>query len=59
MGLAALVVAIALLFAWALPTGSVIAWGLVIAGGAFGLFGLYEAYHGWCAARALGFKTPV
>jgi hypothetical protein len=25
---------------------------------ACGLFALFEAYRGWCAVRACGFKTP-
>ena len=28
----------------------------LVAGGAFAIF---EAQRGWCAVRALGFKTPV
>lgn len=24
-----------------------------------GLFGLFEAANGWCAVRAMGYKTPV
>ncbi len=24
-----------------------------------GLFGLFEAFNGWCAVRAMGFKTPL
>jgi hypothetical protein len=30
--------------------------GVLVAGGAFSLF---EAMNGWCAARALGFKTRL
>lgn len=30
--------------------------GLLVAGG---LFSWFEASRGWCAVRALGFKTPV
>jgi hypothetical protein len=30
--------------------------GLLVAGG---LFAWFEARRGWCAVRALGFKTPV
>lgn len=30
--------------------------GLAILAGAFGLF---EAANGWCAVRAMGFKTPL
>jgi hypothetical protein len=59
LGIAGMIVAIGLMLLWAIPTGSVVAWILVALGIAFGGFGLYEAYHGWCAARALGFKTRI
>ena len=42
---------------WALPTGGWIPWTvsalLIVAG----VFGIYEARAGWCAVRAMGFKT--
>jgi hypothetical protein len=37
-------------------------WGLLIGGAgllAGGLFQVFEARKGWCAVRAMGFKTPV
>lgn len=36
-------------------------WAWIAAGGllASGLFGIYESRKGWCAVRAMGFKTPV
>ena len=37
-------------------------WPLLLAGVALlaaGLFQVFEARKGWCAMRALGFKTPV
>jgi hypothetical protein len=43
--------------AWAIPFGGSAPWaasGLLLAAGAFSIF---EARAGWCAARALGFKT--
>jgi hypothetical protein len=46
------------LLAGALPRGSTplaIVGGLALAAGAFLIF---EARAGWCAVRALGFKTP-
>ncbi|MEM1011138.1 MAG: hypothetical protein AAGI46_02825 [Planctomycetota bacterium] len=58
LGLIACVVAAFIAIVWAVPAGSVVAWVLVAGAAGFGLFGLYEAYHGWCAAKALGFKTP-
>lgn len=33
-------------------------WAGVVALGLFGAFGVYEARTGWCAVRAMGFKTP-
>ncbi|MGF1632880.1 MAG: hypothetical protein ACFCVE_03435 [Phycisphaerae bacterium] len=44
---------------WALPTGHWYAWVVAVAGILVGAFGIYEAKAGWCAARAMGFKTPV
>ncbi len=58
-GVLLLVVAVALLLAWALPRGSAWAWivtALFALGGARELF---EARAGWCAVRAMGIKTPV
>ncbi len=34
---------------WIIPLG-------VLAGGSFAVF---EGWSGWCAARAMGFKTPI
>jgi uncharacterized membrane protein HdeD (DUF308 family) len=37
-------------------------WPMLLAGVALlavGLFQLFEARKGWCAVRALGFKTPI
>ena len=33
-------------------------WAGVVALALFGAFGVYEARAGWCAVRAMGFKTP-
>ena len=42
--------------------GDIVAGGWVWAGvvglALFGAFGVYEARAGWCAVRAMGFKTP-
>lgn len=40
-----------------LPRGPLLGVGifLILAG----LFQLFESWKGWCAARAMGFKTPV
>lgn len=37
--------------------GALLAVSVVLA--AAGLFSLFEANRGWCAARALGFKTKI
>lgn len=48
-----------LLFVWALPDRSTMAWlvtAVCLAGGAFAVF---EARAGWCVVRAMGFKTRM
>lgn len=58
-GVVLIVIAIVLLFAWALPTGSLWAWVVTVLCSAGGAFAVFEARAGWCAVRAMGFKTPV
>ncbi len=57
---AAFVIAGALmLWLWAWPGGSIVAWIvsiLCLIGGAFAIF---ESRKGWCVLRAMGFKTPI
>jgi hypothetical protein len=45
--------------AWGWRGGS--AWLWIVAGvlGFSGAFSIFEARAGWCAIRAMGFKTPV
>jgi hypothetical protein len=46
-----------LILFWAIPHGGWTAWtvsSLMLLGG---VFGIYEARAGWCAVRAMGFKT--
>lgn len=45
--------------AWAWPSGQVIAWLVSIACLLPGLFGIVEGWAGWCAIRAMGFRTRV
>ncbi len=54
-----LIVGIAAMLLHARPAGSVWAW--VVSGSvtAIGAFMLFEARAGWCALRAMGFKTPL
>lgn len=58
-GIITLFIGIVLLFAWALPTHSGFAWGVSIAALLSGALMVFEARAGWCALRAMGFKTPV
>ena len=58
-GVVLLFLAVVLALAWALPTGSGLGWvvaGLLAAAGGFSLF---EARAGWCAVRAMGFRTRL
>jgi hypothetical protein len=44
---------------WAYPNGGLFPWiisAAIFAGGAFAIF---EARAGWCAIRAMGFRTPL
>jgi uncharacterized membrane protein HdeD (DUF308 family) len=58
-GSVTMVVGVVLLFAWALPTASALAWLITIACLIGGAFMIFEARAGWCAIRAMGFKTPL
>ena len=58
-GLVFVVAGIVLLFAWALPAGGVLAWIVTITLIAGGAFAIFEARAGWCAVRAMGFKTRI
>ena len=44
---------------WALPSGSVLAWVVSVSLAVAGAFGIFEARAGWCAVRAMGFRTPI
>lgn len=58
-GIVLLVVGFVLLFAWALPGAT--AWPWVVTSVVFlsAAFMIFEARAGWCAVRAMGFKTPM
>lgn len=58
-GIVLLIVALVLLFAWALPGGSLWAWVVTVLCGLGGAFAVFEARAGWCVVRAMGFKTPM
>jgi len=58
-GIVTVTIALLVMGIWAIPTGSIVGWGLfaflLLAGG----FMIFEARAGWCVMRAMGFKTPV
>ncbi len=56
-GIILLLVGLALAYWWALGTGSLLRWGLSIAGMLGGVFAIFEARAGWCVVRAMGIKT--
>jgi len=58
-GMILIIAGIALMIVWAWGSGSVIAWIVTIAVGAAGGLSIFEARAGWCALRAMGFKTPL
>jgi hypothetical protein len=58
-GIIMVLAAAVVLLVWALPTGSVWSWVVTASLAAAGAFGMFEARAGWCAVRAMGFKTPM
>ena len=58
-GVVMMVAGIATAAFWAVPSGSVVAWVAAVSLFVAGAFGIFEARAGWCAVRAMGFKTPL
>lgn len=58
-GIVTLAIGLVLLFAWALPSEGWVSWAVTLAALTGGAFMIFEARAGWCAVRAMGFKTPV
>jgi hypothetical protein len=56
-GTVGLIAGLVLLFAWALPTGGVVAWVITAIVLIFGAFSVFEGAAGWCVVRAMGIKT--
>lgn len=46
-------------FGWAIPSGATVAWTVSVVLLSAGAFAVFEARAGWCAVRAMGFKTRV
>jgi hypothetical protein len=58
-GVSMLVLGGVLLAAWAMPTGGACAWTGSVVLLVAGAFCVFESRAGWCAVRAMGFKTRV
>jgi uncharacterized membrane protein HdeD (DUF308 family) len=58
-GVVFLIAGVILLLTWALGSGSVLAWIVSVALVIGGAFAIFESRAGWCAVRAMGFKTPL
>jgi hypothetical protein len=58
-GILMVALGVVLLLAWALPQGQVWKWIVAIGCILGGAFAIFEARAGWCAMRAMGFKTPM
>ena len=58
-GIALIVVGALLLFTWAMPRGTVLAWVVTVACVLGGAFAIFESRKGWCVLRAMGMKTPI
>jgi hypothetical protein len=59
IGIVGLVVGMVLLFAWAIPTGGAAAWVVSLGVLVLAAFSVFEARAGWCAVRAMGFRTRI
>jgi hypothetical protein len=58
-GSIALLIGLATAAAWAWTSHSAVAWAVSVVCVAGGGFMIFEARAGWCALRAMGFKTRV
>jgi hypothetical protein len=58
-GIIMLLIGLGLGYGWAWGSHSLIRWGIAGICALLGAFGVFEARAGWCAVRAMGFKTIV
>jgi hypothetical protein len=58
-GIITLLIGLLLLFLWSIPTSSPLSWIISSITVLSGLFAIFEARAGWCALRAMGFKTRI
>jgi hypothetical protein len=59
IGIAGLLIGAVMLFGWALPNGSPLAWVVTLGVLAIAGFSVFEARAGWCALRAMGVRTRI
>jgi hypothetical protein len=59
MGVVLIIAGVAMAIFWAVPHGGWKAWTATAVIFLSGVFGLFEARAGWCALRAMGFKTRI
>lgn len=57
-GAVLLIIGVIAIFVWAWPTGTGLSWTISLAMVLSGGFAIFEARAGWCAVRAMGFRTP-
>jgi hypothetical protein len=58
-GIVLLLIGVLLILFWAIPFGGLVAWTICVALVLLGAFVIFESRSGWCAIRAMGFKTPI
>jgi hypothetical protein len=59
IGIVGLAIGMVLLFAWAVPTDAPMPWVITLAVLVAAAFSVFEARAGWCALRAMGFRTRI
>ena len=58
-GILMIVLGLVLVFWWTIPQPTFWRWVISVACLGGGVFAVFEARAGWCAIRAMGFKTPM
>lgn len=58
-GIVVLIAGVGLMLLWAIPSGAGLAWVIAVGVMLAGAFAIFQARAGWCAMRAMGFKTRM
>jgi hypothetical protein len=58
-GVILIVTGLVLMIGWAWPAATALSWIVSVCAILGGSFAVFEARTGWCAVRALGFRTPM